>query len=154
MVINTNVAPPRIWCESSTTASVQRTPQRHLPWRWVYALLPLLIGLLFAARRQPLTRGGHLIMQCAIVLLIYGLLALWLYTNRTALRPAPVASPRRLVYVIEVTAPNGATQDGIGKQYLPSSTKHTVQQLMPTMPQASLPLSAGLAVDEVRNISS
>lgn len=111
MVTNTNTEPAYARPTVHATTSGQRAPQRRLQWRWVYALLPLLLGLLWAARRQPLSRGGHLMMQGAIVLLVYGLLILWLNANRTALRPAQPASLPRLVYVVHVARTDGDTLD-------------------------------------------
>lgn len=52
------------------------------PWRGLYLLLPVAGLLLLAERRLSatlsLTRTGHMLLQCAIVLVIYGLLVVWL----------------------------------------------------------------------------
>lgn len=52
------------------------------PWRGLYLLLPVAGLLLLAERRLAFTlalsRAGHTILQCAIVLVIYGLLVVWL----------------------------------------------------------------------------
>ena len=52
------------------------------PWRGLYLLLPVAGLLLLAERRLSFTlalsRTGHLLLQCAIVLVIYGLLVVWL----------------------------------------------------------------------------
>lgn len=52
------------------------------PWRGLYLLLPIAGLLLLAERRLAatlsMTRAGHTLLQCAIVLVIYGLLVVWL----------------------------------------------------------------------------
>lgn len=77
MLIKRYVVEPRP--QAATTG-----PRRAANGGWIYALGPLLVGLLLVARRQPLSRSGHMLLQCAIVLLVYGLLALWLQSNRVA----------------------------------------------------------------------
>lgn len=52
------------------------------PWRGLDLLLPVAGLLLLAERRLSFTfalsKGGHMLLQCAIVLVIYGLLVVWL----------------------------------------------------------------------------
>lgn len=130
----------------AAAASGQRAPQRRLQWRWVYALLPLLIGLLWAVRRQPLSRGGHLIMQCAIVLLVYGLLALWLQTNRAALGiPKPAAKPK----IVYVAYTSGMTT--LGDKPASAWKEVVPQQVHQDFSLSALPLRASISLQDRRN---
>lgn len=147
MVTATNAEPayarPTVY---AAAASRQSAPQRRLQWRWVYALLPLLMGLLWAARRQPLSRGGHLIVQCAIVLLVYGLLALWLQTNRAALGvPKPAAKPK-IVYVAYTSgmAATGDKPASAWKEVMP-------QQVHQDFSLSALPRRASISLQDRRN---
>jgi hypothetical protein len=57
-------------------------PKHHGPaWWLLYALVPLLAGLLVVEHRAPLSPGWHTGVQVGIVLCIYGLVWLWLRTN-------------------------------------------------------------------------
>jgi hypothetical protein len=50
-------------------------------WWLLYALVPLLAGLLVVEHRAPLSPGWHTGVQVSIVLCMYGLVWLWLRTN-------------------------------------------------------------------------
>lgn len=130
----------------AAVASGQRTPQRRLQWRWVYALLPLLIGLLWAARRQPLSRGGHLIMQCAIVLLVYGLLALWLQTNRAVLGVTKPAEKPKIVYVAYTSG-----MVALGDKPAASLNEVMPQHAQQVVSLSALPLGANVSLQDRRN---
>jgi len=68
------------WIDEESPAAHYDNPLRPTPqWRWLYALLPLLVGLLLLARRAPTTGGGHMVSEIVIVLLVYGLVSLWLH---------------------------------------------------------------------------
>mgnify|MGYP000868808010 CR=1 FL=1 len=67
------------WIDEESPAAHYDNPLRPTPqWRWLYALLPLLVGLLLT-RRAPTTGGGHMVSEIVIVLLVYGLVSLWLH---------------------------------------------------------------------------
>ena len=75
--------------------------KRSGPTWWVlYALLPLLAGLLAVEHRAALPAGWHTCMQIGIVLCIYGLVWLWIKVNTIALLRAGLDKPVK-TYVYE-----------------------------------------------------
>ena len=60
------------------------------PWRGLYFMLPVAGLLLLAEHRLSatlaLSRAGHTLLQCAIVLVIYGLLVVWLRSSQAIRR--------------------------------------------------------------------
>lgn len=89
----------RVYAASRSTRSGTPSQQRKSNWGWVYALGPLLVGLLLFEHRQSFSRSGHMVLQCAIVLVVYGLLTLWLQTNRTAQDAPKPTTKLKFVYV-------------------------------------------------------
>lgn len=121
-------------------------PSKKPNWGWLYALGPLLVGLLLFARRQLLSRPGHMLLQCAIVLLVYGLLTLWLQTNRAALGvPKPAAKPK-IVYVAYTSgmAALGDKPAAAWKEAMP-------QQVHQDFSLSALPLRASISLQDRRN---
>lgn len=56
--------------------------QRSRPsWIVLLFFLALLIWLFFLDHQAQLSRTGHILNQSGIVLLVYGLLATWLYLS-------------------------------------------------------------------------
>lgn len=136
----------RYYAASPSTRSVTTSRQRAVNWGWVCALGPFLVGLLLLARRQPLSRTGHMLLQCAIVLLVYGLLALWLQTNRAALGAPKLAAKPKFVYV---AYPPVVAQIA----YKPASALPDVmsQRLPQGISLAALPLCDNISLQDRRN---
>ena len=136
----------RVYAASPRTRAVTTSRQRAVNWGWVYALGPLLMGLLLFARRQPLSRTGHMLLQCAIVLLVYGLLALWLQTNRAALGAATPAEKPKIVYVAYTPSVND-----MGCKLVFSLTQERPLRLTPTVSLSALPLCDRVSLQDRRN---
>lgn len=60
--------------------------RRKPPWWMLYALVPLMGGLLVVESQASLSPGWHKGVQIGIILFIYGLAWLWLWPNDLALR--------------------------------------------------------------------
>lgn len=58
--------------------------KRRPKWRILYLILPLSGGLFWLEMKAPLSEVGHRAAQVGIVLLTFGLVELWLRTNRLA----------------------------------------------------------------------
>jgi hypothetical protein len=69
-------------------------------WWVLYALLPLLAGLLVVEHRAAIPPAWHTCMQIGIVLCIYGLVWLWIQVNTVALLRAGLDKPIK-TYVYE-----------------------------------------------------
>ena len=54
-------------------------------WWLVYATMPLMIALLLIEARIPGSLPAHRILEFGIVLLSFGLMALWVHANQAAL---------------------------------------------------------------------
>jgi hypothetical protein len=59
----------------------KRGPQ----WGILYLVLPLAVGLFWLEVKAPLSEAGHRVAQVCVMLLTYGLVALWLRANRLAI---------------------------------------------------------------------
>lgn len=58
---------------------------QHKPkWRLLYAILPLSAGLLWLDGRLTFQLQAHQLLETGIVLISFGLMALWVRANRTA----------------------------------------------------------------------
>ncbi|MCZ7572898.1 MAG: hypothetical protein M5U01_30460 [Ardenticatenaceae bacterium] len=55
--------------------------QSQPPWRVLLAFMLLMVGLLVLVERASLSSGSRLLAQAGIVLLVYGLLGLWLWSH-------------------------------------------------------------------------
>jgi hypothetical protein len=61
----------------------------HLKWWQIKLLVPLMLGLLVLEKKYlALSLLGHQLMLVAIVIVVYGLMAYWLYLNQAAVRDA------------------------------------------------------------------
>ncbi len=57
----------------------------HANWWLVFALLPLMILLLFGDALLPESPFGHRVLEVGIVLVTFGLMALWVRANQHSL---------------------------------------------------------------------
>lgn len=120
--------------------------QRKRNWLWGYGLGPLLMGLLIFAHRQPFSRSGRMLFQCASVLLVYGLLMFWQRTDRTVVGTAKPAAKPRLVYIAypplgnEMVDKLAASLHDVTPQRVPQGISLTV-----------LPLRNGVSLEDQRN---
>jgi hypothetical protein len=61
----------------------------HLKWWQIKLLVPLMLGLLVLEKKYlALSPWGHQLMLIAIVIVVYGLMAYWLYRNQAVVRDA------------------------------------------------------------------
>jgi hypothetical protein len=58
---------------------------REPAWWMLYALVPVMGGLLVLEFRSPLSPGWHKGVQIGIILFVYGLVWLWLWANDSAI---------------------------------------------------------------------
>jgi hypothetical protein len=58
---------------------------REPAWWMLYALVPVMGGLLVSEFRAPLSPGWHKAVQVGIILFVYGLIRLWLWANDRAM---------------------------------------------------------------------
>jgi hypothetical protein len=58
---------------------------REPAWWMLYALVPVMGGLLVLEFRAPLSPGWHKGVQIGIILFVYGLVWLWLWANDSAI---------------------------------------------------------------------
>ncbi len=58
-------------------------------WWLLYAVVPLMIGLLWLASQLAVAAWMHQVAQMAIVLLAFSLLALWVHANQGAVANEP-----------------------------------------------------------------
>lgn len=59
--------------------------KRGPKWGILYVIVPLVAGLFGLEMKAPLPEAGHRIAQVCVILLTYGLVALWLRANRLAI---------------------------------------------------------------------
>lgn len=117
-------------------------------WSWIYGLGLLLAGLLLFAHRQPFSEPGHMVLQCVIVLLVYGLLARGLQPNRTVLGvPTPAAKPK-LVYVAYTPVVKETAYKPVS--FLQAGMARRVHQ---SLSLSALPLHDGVSLQDRRNSS-
>jgi hypothetical protein len=60
--------------------------QRRPAWWMLYALVPVMGGLLLLESRASLSPGWHKAVQIGIILFVYGLVWVWIRANDGALR--------------------------------------------------------------------
>jgi hypothetical protein len=60
--------------------------QRRPAWWMLYALVPVMGGLLLLESRASLSPGWHKAVQMGIILFVYGLVWVWVRANDVALR--------------------------------------------------------------------
>ncbi len=66
-------------------------PKKNRPQWWqLYLLLPFMIILLIAEANVPDSLVGHRLLEFGIVLLIFGLMAVWVNVNQAALNAEQV----------------------------------------------------------------
>jgi hypothetical protein len=58
---------------------------REPGWEMLYALVPVMGGLLVLEFRAPLSPGWHKAMQVGIILFVYSLVWVWLWANDRAM---------------------------------------------------------------------
>jgi hypothetical protein len=58
---------------------------RQPAWWMLYALVPVMGGLLVLEFRTPLTPGWHKAVQVGIILFVHGLVWVWLWVNDSAM---------------------------------------------------------------------
>ena len=70
---------------------------REPAWGMLYAVVPVMGGLLVLEFRAPLSLGWHKAVQIGIILFVYSLVWVWLWANDGAMLQdgAPRASPFR-----------------------------------------------------------
>ena len=73
-------------------------PRRKAKWGSPYLALPLAVGLFWLQMQAPLPEAGHRIEEMGIVLLIYGLAALWLRANQQAIMNEDYAAQQACSY--------------------------------------------------------
>ncbi len=66
------------------TPAQERTPPRPA-WGWLYTVFPLTILLFALADLVPETSGWRIFTETLAVLVIFGALAVWVRSNRSAL---------------------------------------------------------------------
>src|SRR3989304_1011174 len=59
--------------------------ERGPKWGILYLVLPLAAGLFWLQMQAPLPEAGHRVAEVCVILLTYGLVALWLRANRLAI---------------------------------------------------------------------
>jgi len=98
------------------------TQNRHPRWWQLSLLVPLMLGLLLVDAHMRLLPWEHQVIEVGVVLLMYGALACWLWTNQDALE--------------------GETKQQGGWQSMEPAAWSTVEaasQLTPSLPTASIP---------------
>jgi hypothetical protein len=105
----------------------QRSP---LKWWQIKLLVPLMFGLLVLDKKYlALSPLGHQFMLVAIVIVVYGLMAYWLYVNQAAVREASdQAEPWRRIDDLEPARPStsSSVESGQNKPIAAERSDHMV----------------------------
>ena len=60
-------------------------PGTHVSWRQVYIVVAISFVLLFGQDELPVSQGWHKLIEIALILTMFGLIARWLWRNNAAL---------------------------------------------------------------------
>jgi hypothetical protein len=83
---------------------------REPAWWMLYALVPVMGGLLVLEFRASLSSGWHKAVQVGIILFVYSLVWVWLWANDSAMlrdrlnRNSPSKDERNAIYVAQSSA--------------------------------------------------
>jgi hypothetical protein len=96
----------------------------HPSWWKLYLLVAGGLGLMLLDARAPFSVAMHEVTECAILFLIWGLIALWLHENRLSLlqvgedeEEKPAGEARSAAHLVQPRAPETiATRIGGGDQ--------------------------------------
>jgi hypothetical protein len=97
-------------------------------WGLLYMIVPLAVGLLWLQLQTPLPEAGHKVAEVGVILLTYGLVALWLWANRLAIlhedyrRHEKISQPSRIRVILMEDIPAEEHGDSLVEAALPPMT--------------------------------